>query len=239
MTPARFQALVRIAPFALFMLLLAVRGAVPETVAGWDTRWLYGVQVLLVGAILMLAWRHYDELHPDSAPTTTEWTLAVGVGLVVFVLWISLDAPWMTLGAWTGDSVGSAPGFVPVGADGQLLWELIVVRFIGAALLVPVMEEIFWRSFLMRWLQAGEPGDRGAASFDRVDARRVGLRAVALSTFVFMLAHTLWLAAIVAGLAYAWLYIRTGKLWVAVIAHAVTNGLLGAWVVATGRWSFW
>ena len=65
------------------------------------------------------------------------------------------------------------------------------------------------------------------------------LRAIVLSTFVFMLAHTLWLAAIVAGAAYAWLYVRTGKLWTAVIAHAVTNGVLGIWVVYSGRWEFW
>ena len=43
----------------------------------------------------------------------------------------------------------------------------------------------------------------------------------------------------IAGLAYAWLYVRTGTLWAPVIAHAVTNGALGAWVVATGRWQFW
>ena len=41
------------------------------------------------------------------------------------------------------------------------------------------------------------------------------------------------------GLAYAWLYIRTGKLWTAVAAHAVTNGLLGAWVLYTRQWTFW
>ena len=62
---------------------------------------------------------------------------------------------------------------------------------------------------------------------------------VEMGTFVFMLAHTLWLAAIVAGLAYAWLYRRTGRLWVPVIAHAVTNGALGVWVVATRQWSYW
>jgi uncharacterized protein len=72
-----------------------------------------------------------------------------------------------------------------------------------------------------------------------VDPQRVGLKAVVLSTFLFMLAHTLWLAAIVAGLAYAWLYVRTGKLWVPIVAHAVTNGVLGAWVVFTGNWGFW
>jgi CAAX prenyl protease-like protein len=83
----------------------------------------------------------------------------------------------------------------------------------------------------MRWLQ--QP------VFEGLDPRRVGLRAVVLSTFVFMLAHPLWLAAIVAGLAYALIYIRTGRLWTAVIAHAVTNGMLGVWVVATGNWQFW
>jgi hypothetical protein len=83
----------------------------------------------------------------------------------------------------------------------------------------------------MRWLQH--------PVFESVAPARVGLKAVVLATFLFVLAHTLWLAAIVAGLAYAWLYIRTGKLWVAVIAHAVTNAALGAWVLATGNWQFW
>jgi CAAX prenyl protease-like protein len=108
---------------------------------------------------------------------------------------------------------------------------LVALRLFGAAIVVPVMEELFWRSFLMRWIQA--------PVFEGVDPRAVGLRAVVGSTFVFTLAHTLWLAAVVAGLVYAWLYIRTGKLWVPVIAHAVTNGVLGAWVVATGNWQFW
>jgi CAAX prenyl protease-like protein len=93
------------------------------------------------------------------------------------------------------------------------------------------MEELFWRSFLMRWIER--------AQFEAVLPQRVGLKAVVLSTFVFMLAHTLWLAAILAGLAYAWLYVRTGKLWVPIVAHAVTNGALGVWVVATRSWGFW
>ena len=121
--------------------------------------------------------------------------------------------------------------FVPVDAQGRLNWPLIAVRWLGAALLVPVMEELFWRSFLMRWLQS--------PVFEGLDPRRTGAKAVLLSTFVFMLAHPLWLAAIVAGLAYALLYRSTGKLWPAVIAHAVTNGALGLWVVYRGQWQFW
>jgi CAAX prenyl protease-like protein len=146
------------------------------------------------------------------------------VGLAVFVLWIQLDAPWMRLGTPSAD-------FVPLGPDGTLQWPLVALRWLGAALLVPVMEELFWRSFLMRWLQA--------PVFQGVAPAQVGVRAIVLSTFVFVLAHTLWLAAAIAGLAYALLYVRTGKLWVAVVAHAVTNGALGVWVVATGAWAFW
>ena len=148
----------------------------------------------------------------------------MAVGLVVFGLWIHLDAPWMTVGETTAT-------FHPLDAEGRIDPLLVAVRWVGAALLVPVMEELFWRSFLMRWIQ--RPG------FDTVDPTQVGLRAVVRRTFLFVLAHTLWLAATLAGLAYAWLYIRSGKLWSCVIAHAVTNGALGIWVVYSGQWQFW
>ena len=216
-------AIARIAPFALFMLLLALRGALPAD-AGFDPRWVYGITVAAVGGLLWYFRRQYGELARQTWPQAREWALAIGTGLAVFLLWIQLDAPWMQLGE-------PSAAFVPLNAAGGLDWPLIVVRWIGAALLVPVMEELFWRSYLMRWLAQPQ--------FEAVDPARVGIKAIVLSTFVFMLAHTLWLAAIVAGLAYALLYVRTGKLWVPVIAHAVTNGVLGIWVVATGQWQFW
>ena len=215
----------RLLPFVVFMGLLALRGFAPSD-AGWgfDTRWLYALNLLLVGGMLLAWWRDYGELARQNWPTLAELALSVAVGLLVFVLWIRLDAPWMQIGE-------PSAAFVPVDAQGRLDWPLITVRWLGAALLVPVMEELFWRSFLMRWLQ--QP------VFEGVDPRRVGFKAVLLSTFVFMLAHPLWLAAILAGLAYALIYRRTGKLWTAVIAHAVTNGALGIWVVQTGQWQVW
>jgi CAAX prenyl protease-like protein len=217
----RRAALVRCAPFALFMLLLALRGAAADH--GWtDARWLYGLNLVLVGGLLWAWHREYAELR--ELPPPREALLSVGVGLLVFVLWTQLDAPWMQIGEPTA-------AFVPLDAAGRPDWALIAVRGLGAALLVPVMEELFWRGFLMRWLER--------PAFETVDPRRVGLRAVAISTLLFMLAHTLWLAAIVAGLAYALLYARTGRLWNAALAHAVTNGALAAWVVATGSWQFW
>jgi CAAX prenyl protease-like protein len=215
----------RIGPFVVFMALLALRGAAPADGSwGLDPRWLYGVTVAVVGGSIVWLWREYGELARQTLPDLRETLLAVGVGLVVFVLWIRLDAPWMTVG------VPSAP-FAPVSAAGLIDWPLVAVRWVGAAAMVPVMEELFWRSFLMRWIE--EP------TFQGVDPRRVGPKAFVLSTFVFVLAHHLWLAAAVAGLAYAWLYMRSGRLWTAVIAHATTNGVLGAWVVATRQWQFW
>ncbi len=215
----------RVIPFGLFMLLLALRGSLPEDgSAGVDPRWVYGVGVLLVGSTLWCFRREYGELAAQMRPSGGEMLLAVAVGVVVFGLWIVLDAPWMKLGQATAN-------FVPLDADGRIDWLLVTTRFVGAALLVPVMEELFWRSFLMRWLER--------AQFETLPPQRVGVKAVMLSTFVFTLAHTLWLAAVIAGLAYAWLYVRTGKLWVPIVSHATTNGALGTWVVATGNWTFW
>jgi len=224
--PFRRAAWVRATPFAVFIAALALRSWAPQDDSwGFDTRWLYALQLLLPAALIAAWWREYGELLRDSLPSLREVALAVVAGLLVFGLWIHLDAPWMTI------SAGAAPAFDATNGSGGIDWPLVAVRLMGAALLVPVMEELFWRSFLMRWVQ--QPVFEGLAP------QAVGLRAVVIATFMFMLAHTLWLAAIIAGLVYAWLYIRSGRLWTAVIAHAVTNAALGVWVVGTGNWQFW
>jgi uncharacterized protein len=221
----RRPAVARIAPFALFMALLIARGQAPADGSwGFDAQWLYGLSLIGVTALLVWWWREYGELARQTLPDARESLLAIAAGVLVFVLWINLDAAWMTIGA------PSAP-FKPFTASSAIDWPQVAIRFVGAALLVPLIEELFWRSFLMRWIE--QPVFQGVAP------QRVGARAIVLSSFVFTLAHTLWLAAAIAGLVYALLYVKTGKLWVAVIAHAVTNGALGVWVVMTGNWQFW
>ena len=201
--PLSRAAVARTLPFAAFMILLVLRGEVPADGSwGIDPRWVYGITVAVVGGLLAYFWREYGELVAQTRPSWGEAALGVGIGGVVFVLWIQLDAPWMTIGS-------PSASFLPLDASGALIWPLVIVR----------------------WIQSPQ--------FESVVPQRVALKAVVLSTFVFVLAHTLWLAAIIAGLAYAWLYVRTGKLWVPVIAHAVTNGALGVWVVMTGKWAFW
>jgi hypothetical protein len=221
----RRAAWVRVLPFALFIALLAVRAHAPTLLPqGWDERWLYGVQAALVAAVLLVLRRDYGELAAQLRPTAAQALTATLVGLVVFVLWITLDAPWMVMGT-------PAASFEPVDAQGRLEPWLVLARVAGAVLVVPVMEELFWRSFLMRWIDD--------ARFERVDPATASARAVVVSTFVFVLVHPQWLAAVIAGLAYALLYIRTGRLWTAILAHAVTNAALAAWVLATRQWQFW
>lgn len=229
--------LARALPFVLFMILLAVRGALPaDGSAGIDPRWVYGLTVLIVAAALAYFWRDYPEVGAGSRLSLGQLALAVVAGAAVFAAWINLDYPWMQLDHLTaaiglGKAGEASAPFRPVDAQGHLMWPLVAVRWAGATLLVPVMEELFWRSFLMRWVDKPD--------FETVDPRTVSVKAVVLATFVFMLAHTLWLAAILAGLVYAWLYRRTGSLWAPIVAHGVTNGILGVWVVITGNWSFW
>ncbi len=225
MTMMRRATWVRVLPFALFIALLAARGYAQAWLpTGWDDRWLYAVQTSLVAAVLIVFRRDYGELVRQLAPSTRQALLAVAVGLIVFALWITLDSPWMVLGQATAS-------FVPVDAQGQIDWPLVAFRVAGAALVVPVMEELFWRSFLMRWVDD--------AQFERVAPGSVSAKAIIVSTFLFVLAHTQWLAAAIAGLAYAWIYKSTGRLWPAIVAHAVTNAALAAWVLTTGQWQFW
>lgn len=212
-------ALPRVLPFGIYILFLAISGISVNV----DSRWLYPVQVGLVAAVLIYLWHRYEELPRLRALHGGNWALAFIVGLIVFILWIRLDAAWMTIG-------NTGKGFDPRDDD-HLNVVLAVSRVLGAALVVPLMEELFWRSFVMRWI------DKPA--FLAVSPIAVSFRALALSSIVFAVEHHLWFAGLIAGLAYGGLYRVTGNLWVPVIAHAVTNGLLGVWVLYTGSWQFW
>lgn len=210
-------------PFALFIAALALRGAIGNTATAFDQRWLYALQVVPALVALMIFAPRFDELR--AAPTAAgAWAATACAGGAVFTLWIALDASWMRI----GQPVAS---FVPQAADGSLRLDLIVLRSFGAVVVVPIMEELFWRSFLMRWI------DRRA--FRELAPQRVSWFALVASSAVFALAHDRWLAGVLAGLVYGLLYMRTGRLWFAIVAHALTNGLLAAWVVAGAHWEYW
>jgi hypothetical protein len=217
--PRLSPALVRILPFAVYVGLMALESALP---AEWKApgRSLYALQVAATAALLLLFRREYFELREQPKQAAT-WLAALAVGLGVFVLWINLDLPWATFGASRG-LAASSDDAVDVAGLG--------LRLVGAVLVVPVMEELFWRSFVMRWIEKPD--------FLSVAPQSVGWKGIAGSALLFGAEHHLWLAGIVAGIVYAWLYRRTGSLPVVIAAHAVTNLALELWVVRTGATHF-
>ncbi|UGQ47630.1 CAAX prenyl protease-related protein [Massilia endophytica] len=213
----------RILPFALYMAFIAVSDTLQRF--GWTVKelhWLYPVKVAVVLLALLAFRRSYSELAWQPLRART-WLASVATGLAVLVLWINLDAGWM--------QIGSPAGYQPLTESGQPDWLLIALRLAGAALVVPLMEELFWRSFLLRWID--HPG------FLTVPPALVTAKALAFTTVLFGFEHSLWLAGMVAGAAYGLLYMRTGTLWAPIIAHTVTNSMLGVWVVTTGNWTYW
>ena len=221
------DAFARILPFALFMVFVAAGSWVPPPVpvaeGEFDSRWIYAARALVAGAALIWLWPKFEELHALRM-SVSAWLLAVASGIVVLVIWVVLDHGWVTFEL--------SDGFDPrrYGST-QIDWPVTFFRLLGLAIVVPVAEELFWRSFIMRWLERQD--------FLNVAPTNIGLRALLITSVLFALEHAQWLAGLIAGLIYGWLYIRTGRLWAPVIAHAVTNAGLGAYILLTEDWRFW
>jgi uncharacterized protein len=217
LNPAFVPMLARILPFAAYIGFLAIAKLIPDPVFS------YGIRIAAVGVLLIAFASHYVELLSPPKASIGEWLIAAAVGAAVFVLWIHLDVPWL--------SFGQQASFEPTLANGSIDWVMVGVRILGAALIVPVMEELFWRSFVMRSIDRGD--------FLSLRPAEVSLMALLVSSVLFGFEHELWFAGILAGLAYGWLYRRTGNLWLPVFAHGLTNLLLAGWVVWTRNWQFW
>jgi len=213
----------RVLPFVAYVAFLPLGNLVAGMAPEFDIRWLYAIQVGLVAVLLIAFSPGYLELRVFGSPSTRDAIIAVATGAAVFVLWINLDSPWLTM--------GQSAGFDPSRPDGSIDIALAIVRVAGAALVVPVMEELFWRSFIARWIDGGD--------FLAVQPGSISIKAVLISSLLFGVEHFLWFAGVLAGLAYCAVYRKTGNLWVPIIAHAVTNAMLGTWILHTRNWQFW
>lgn len=101
----------------------------------------------------------------------------------------------------------------------------------GAALVVPLVEELAFRAYLLRVVER-----RLITVLPTLWAMGGGLAASAL---VFGLLHGEWLAGFIAGLVYGLVYLRQGKIYDAVLAHVVTNFMLALYVLIWEQWSYW
>lgn len=216
----------RVIPFALFIAFILLQTLAGDWMhaSGLDTRWLYAGRTIVVALVLFVFWSRYTEIQRFSGITSGRLLIALAAGVAVFLLWVNLDYDWAAF--------DKPRAFDPTLSDGSGLdWRLVVFRAIGFALVVPVMEELFWRSFLMRWIDRHD--------FLAHDPGKVSIRAILICALLFASEHNLWFAGLLAGLVYSFVYVRTGNLWLPIVSHVTTNAALALWIVATGNWSFW
>lgn len=222
---------IRIIPFAVFMGFIGLQQVLEWTVTkGWvditseQMLYLYPIKTLLVAGLLIFLWRQYEELNFSDLKNLTHTAASIALGLVVFVLWINMD--------WGIATFGESKGFDPfLIADDSTRNIIIFFRICGAALVVPVMEELFWRSFMLRYVIKSD--------FTSVRIGTFTLNSFLICSVLFGLEHNLLLAGIMAGAAYAALLYWTKSISQCVLAHAVTNLVLGLYVLQTGYWQFW
>jgi CAAX prenyl protease-like protein len=210
-----------VAPLFVFLILTSLEGSVP------DPTWYplaYAVKLLIVS---LVAW-HYRSAWSDlrPVPPLRSVALATTIGLLVYVLWVRLEGWYPTFGL-----LGKRTGFDPSSLPESWKWPFLAVRFFGLVALVPLIEELFWRSFLIRWLINPD--------FRSVPLGRVTPMAAAVTSALFGLTHPEWLPAILTGLLWAWLLWKTKSVSACVLSHAVANLALGLHVMATGDWKYW
>jgi len=79
-----------------------------------------------------------------------------------------------------------------------------------------------------------------AEDFETVTFGRCNWQALLISSMAFGALHgSRWIAGTLAGLLYGFAAIRKGKLGDAVVAHAVTNAILAAYVLIFNQWQLW
>jgi len=179
-----------------------------------STAWAYAVRTAATLAVLLWALKGRWAAWRTDASWAKSLGWGVLVGVAVCVLWVYPDRfTWYREWFIVGDTDVSAPGSSPF--DPAVCgWPLTIVRLLGSAFVIAAAEEIFFRKWLI-----------GFAGFWWM----VGL---------FAIEHDRWLVGAIAGAVYGWLYLRKG-LGSAIVAHMVTNLLLGLWVIREGAWAFW
>ena len=216
----------RVVPFVVFIVITFAQ----DWFGAAGRYWLYLAKTLVGAWMLWAVWPVVTEMR---------WKLswqAVVVGIGVFVLWVGLDDLLVKLGLPNSYPKLKLSGAAwnpheTFGVGSVLTWFFIVVRIAGSSLVVPMLEEVFFRSFLYRYVTK--------VNFLSVSLGAFVLRSFLITSLIFGFEHREWLAGLLCGLAYQGLVCRMNRLGDAITAHAITNCLLGLWVVGRGAWQFW
>jgi exosortase E/protease (VPEID-CTERM system) len=178
----------------------------------------YPVRVIAAAATLAWFWRVYPALSWRCS-----WE-AIAAGFGVFALWMALEP---ASDPAVNDRFASALG--DMGKSGALVW--LLFRIFGSVVTVPIAEELAFRGYLSRRLIA--------ADFQDVPLGKFTWFSFLLSSVAFGMLHGRWYAGTMAGFAYAYVLYRTKRLSDPMWAHAITNALIAAYVLATSTWTLW
>lgn len=209
-----------IVPFAVFLLLLVVGPLLPPQVDG-------PFRLIVLSLVL---W-HFSRGVIDFKSRLLLPSSVLGV--LVFFLWIAPDVLipnyrdfWLFQNQLTGTLHSSIPAVYRTDPF------VLTFRIVRSVLLVPVIEELFWRGWLMRWLIS--------ADFERVPLGAYAPASFFITAFLFSLEHgPFWDVGLLCGLIYNWWMVRTRSLGDCILVHAVTNACLAGYVLATHRWEYW
>ncbi len=218
-----------VAPMAVFLVLTTAEGWLPAP-SGTSPKTFYppfyALKIVLVALTCWLTRSTWSDLKPWPGWKAT--ALAIGLGVLVTVLWVGLDEYYPVF-----DKVGTRAAFNPNLLNPGAKLGFLAVRMIGLVLIVPFFEELFWRSFVVRWII--DP-DR----FREVPIGQVTPLAGAITAGLFALEHPAeWLPALLTGALWAWLLHRTRSVSACFVSHAVANLGLGVYVLSSGEWKFW
>jgi len=212
-------ALPYVLPFFLFGVFLSLEGL--NSVAVYIV---YPIKTIVVGASIFLLRKRLPDFNMKFPLG------AVCVGWFAFALWVGLDPYLVKRTDFRG---GFNPFSLFPGSDTwSLSWSLIFFRVLGASIVVPIMEELLWRGFLMRWLINED--------FEKVPLGKYTHFSFCTTTAFFASVHgSQWPLAVIVGIVYGVWFVRTKSLGAVMLAHGATNLLLGVYVLATHRWYFW
>jgi len=209
-------------PFVVFFVFLLLHDYL--TFLG---PWEYVLRAVILAAVLWICSRHVVDLRVRLIVPS------VLIGVVVFAIWIAPDllfagyrSHWLFQNSITGGSKISLP-------DGlRENTVVLIARAVRAVLIVPIIEELFWRAWLMRWLINSD--------FRRLPLGTYSTYSMVVTAVLFASEHgPYWDVGLIAGFIYNWWIIRTKSLGDCILAHAVTNGALSAYVVMSGQWQYW
>ncbi len=212
-----------VVPFAAFMALLALEQQLPI-----GPRLSALIRVAIPAALLLVFARRVESLKP------TRILASIGVGILIFLVWIAPDAlipgyrsSWLFQNAVVGQVQSSVP------AEARTDPIFLLLRTLRGVLIVPVVEELFWRGWLPRWIDRME-------DFTSVPLGTFTTLSFWATASLFAVEHgSFWDVGLAAGVGYNLWMRKTRSLGDVIVAHGVTNGCLAIWVLASGQWQYW